>query len=356
MDELPVIECRGQASERGRSHGEQLRNEIRDSYAAWIDYTCSGSGATERDLLSYAAAHLPAASEYSSDLVKEVEGIAAGTGMPFEKIFLLNCFDEVSCHGPGIREGLPACTAFAATRQATSDGRSYVGQALDGLRVYPAILLRLIGDDQPSVLVETHPGLVGITGINERGLAVVWNTLKAADAGVGVPASFVLRKALQATELAELVGNIIRSKRANGMNFIAADSEAAIDIELSATRYQTTYCRGLLSHANHFEVPELLGFEADLPIGLPDTLLRSGRMRVLLEEKRGSIDLETLQSIMADHSGGPGSICRHNSRGITTTASVIYVPSERTMWATNGNPCSQPFVEYALEAAQAGAF
>ena len=52
MGELRVIECRGAAGERGRSHGEQLRSEVRDFYAAWVDYTCCESGATEQDLIS----------------------------------------------------------------------------------------------------------------------------------------------------------------------------------------------------------------------------------------------------------------------------------------------------------------
>lgn len=351
MGELRVIECRGGAGERGRSHGEQLRNEVRDFYAAWVDYARSQSGATEQDLISYAVAHLPASREYAPELVEEVEGIAAGAGVPFERVFLMNCFDEVACHGPSIiKAGLHGCTAFAATGVATADGRSYVGQGWDMPPLCPPYLLRLISDDQPDALLVSHPGLVGGTGVNEHGLAIVWNTLKAKDVGLGVPAVFVARKALQATELAELVGNVIGSQRANGMNFVAADSVAAINLELSATRYHTTYCTGILSHANHFEAPEFLELEADSPLLAPDTLLRSGRMRVLLEEKRGLIDLEALQSIMADHAGAPGSICRHDAKGFSTVVSVIYAPDERAMWATNGNPCVEPFIRYSLEA------
>jgi isopenicillin-N N-acyltransferase-like protein len=356
MSELPVIECRGGAGERGRSHGEQLRNEVRDFYTAWVEHTRAQSGATEDDLISYASAHLPASKEYAPELVEEVAGIATGAGMPFESVFLLNCFDEVACHGPGIiKAGLHGCTTFAATGRATSDGRSYVGQGWDMPPLCPPNLLHLISDDQPDVLLVSHPGLVGGAGINEHGLAIVWNTLKAKDAGLGVPAPFVVRKALQATELAALVGSVIGSQRANGMNFVAADPVAAIDLELSATRYHATYSSGILAHANHFEAPEFLELELDIPLDAPDTLLRSGRMRVLLEERHGSVDLTALQSILADHVGGPGSICRHNARGFTTVVSLICVPSERAIWATNGNPCVESFVRYSVERADSGA-
>jgi isopenicillin-N N-acyltransferase like protein len=226
VGELRVIECRGGAVERGSSHGEQLRAEIRDFYDAWVDSACSESGTTEQDLISYAGAHAPASRDYAPELVQEIEGIAAGAGLPFEAVFLINCFDEVTCHGPGIiKIGLHGCTAFAVTGRATSDGRSYIGQGWDMPRVYRPCLLRLVSDDQPDTLVVSHPGMIGGTGINEHGLAIAWNTLKTRDAGLGVPAPLVVRKALQATELAELIGSVIRSRRANGMNFVAADSD-----------------------------------------------------------------------------------------------------------------------------------
>jgi isopenicillin-N N-acyltransferase-like protein len=346
---LPVVELGGSAHERGLSHGEQLRNEIAESYDAWIDAVSSEKGVREADLISYAAAYLPASRTYAPELVDEVEGIARGAALSFESVFLLNCFDEVACHGAGmLGAGLRGCTAFAVVGRAVANGQTYVGQGWDMPRHFPPYVMRLIDEAGPNVLTLTHPGHVGGSGINECGLAIVWNTLKASDIRVGVPSTFVIRKALQAKELAELIGNAIGSPRANGMNFMAADADAAVDIELSASRYSVTYCDGVLSHANHFEAAHLLAYESDLPIDAADTLLRSGRMRLLLEESRGSIDLERLRTIMADHAGRPGSICRHDARGFTTLSSVIYSPLERKMWATNGNPCTEPFLEYTV--------
>ena len=74
-------------------------------------------------------------------------------------------------------------------------------------------------------------------------------------------------------------------------------------------------------------------------------------MRALLDQHRGSIDRQILESILADHSAGPGSICRHDARGFSTVVSLIYDPSERGMWAANGNPCEEPFRQYSLEGA-----
>jgi isopenicillin-N N-acyltransferase like protein len=350
MSELLVVECRGTPHERGVAHGQQLRDQVHEAHSAFTARVTSDFGTTERDLVELVTSYLPASRAYAPELVAEIEGIAEGSGLPFESIFFLNCHDELACHGPSIlARGMPGCTAFAASVGATVDGHAYIGQGWDYYDDLPVVLLRLSGDDTPTMLVLSMPGVAGGPGINQHGLAMVWNTLKANDAGAGVPAPFVLRKGLQATNLADLVRDVVCSQRANGMNFIAADAQAAVDIELSATRFHVTYCEGVLGHANHYEAPPLLGFEADLPTALPDTLLRAGRMRVLLNERCGAIDLAALKEIMTDHCSGPGSICRHSFADLSTMSSIICDTAALTMWATNGNPCTEAFVSYSVE-------
>lgn len=358
-DAVPVVDLIGGPKERGRSHGEQLRAEIGAFYEAWkaqwrYQDKTQESGVSERDLLDYAVAHVPASRHYAPELVEEIEGIAEGSGLSFEQIFALNCFDEIACHGPSlITTGMHGCTAFAATGRATSDGRTYIGQGWDMPPYYSPYFFRHSGGDSPDLLVLSHPGILGGTGINENGLALVWNTLKSRDAGLGVPAPIVLRKGLAATELADMIGRILLARRANGMNFIVGDNVQAMNLELSATRYAVTYSHGVLAHANHHEAPILLaaGVEMEFPEIVPDSLLRSGRVKELLEQQFGSIEPKMLQDVMKDHANFPGSICRHsNVRGFETRSAVIYNPTERIAWASNGNPCIRPFVEYSVRA------
>jgi isopenicillin-N N-acyltransferase like protein len=358
-DAVPVVDLVGGPKERGRSHGEQLKVAIRDFYESWkAQWRYQGesqeSSVSERDLLDYGVAHVPASRHYAPELVEEIEGIAEGSGLGFERTFALNCFDEIACHGPSlITAGLHGCTTFAATGRATPDGRTYIGQGWDMPPIYPPYFFRHSGGDSPQLLVLSHPGIIGGAGINEHGLALVWNTLKSRDAGLGVPAPIVLRKGLAADELAEMIGRILSSRRANGMNFIVADTVQAMNLELSATRSAVTYSHGVLAHANHHEAPILLavGAEMDLPEAVPDSLLRSGRMLELLEQQFGSIEPKMLQDVMKDHANAPGSICRHNNvRGFETRAAVIFSPTEGVAWASHGNPCVNPFVEYSLRA------
>ena len=348
-DHLRVLEFHGSEQEIGHLHGQQLREEIGLFYDDLLEQMCTDGGTTEDDLLSYSRAHLPAAMDYAPELVDEMRGIAEGAGFPFGKVLLINCFDEVCWHGPQVlKKSLHGCTAFAATGRATVDGKCYVGQSWDVPTYYPAVFFRLVRDSGAITLILSHPGMIGGTGLSSSGLALVWTSLKSNDAGIGVPATFVVRKALQASDLGGLIGNVITASRANGMNFIAGDAIAAVDIELTATRYQVTYSHGILSRANHYESPELLGFEANLPDTVPDTYLRSGRMKELLQQHESTIDHEVMKNIYCDHASAPGSICRHESLGFHTCVSLIYDPAEGVVWASNGRPCEAGFVQYSL--------
>jgi isopenicillin-N N-acyltransferase-like protein len=168
----------------------------------------------------------------------------------------------------------------------------------------------------------------------------------------GRDSSFVVRKALQQPSLAPLVGAVISCQRAGGFNFIVGTSYGAVDIEVTATKYNATYSSTILHHANHYEAPELKPFEKDIPLRTPDTLIRTGRMRQLLEEHFGAIDLAVCQEILRDHGGWQGSICRHqvaehNVAG-QSEPSLLYVPAAQKMLASNGPPCEVPFEEYSM--------
>lgn len=347
---IPAVELQGCEFEIGHGHGEQLKEEIGLFYEDLLKQMCSDGGTTEDDLLSYARAHLPATRDYAPELVDEIRGISEGAGFAFERIFLINCYDEVSCHGPHLlTEGLHGCTAFAATGRATIGGKSYVGQSWDVPPYYPPYLFRLMLGGGAVLLMVGHPGMIGGAGMNSSGLALAWTTLKANDAGLGVPAPFVVRKALGAGDLGQLIGNVLSANRANGMGFIAGDSVAAVNIELSATRYHVSYSHGVLGRANHYESPGLLDCESDLPVLGPGTILRSGRMNELLQEHAGSIDPEVMMGILSDHASAPGCICKHEHRGWQTCASLICDVAEGVMWASNGRPCESGFVQYSVE-------
>lgn len=110
--------------------------------------------------------HLKFAKEYAPDLVEEVEGVAEGAKIEFEKVFLLNCYDEVSSYTPDI-VNLWVVQVLGATGMATVDKVTYIGQGWDMDGWYIPVILQIAREgNEPEVLMLTHPGVIGGAAVN----------------------------------------------------------------------------------------------------------------------------------------------------------------------------------------------
>lgn len=353
---IPTVEISGSPGERGETHGRAAADGIARFYDNWTR-VARDAGIPVRDAEGFALGLLPESRRQAPDLVTEVEGIAAGAGLPFERVWLLNCFDELGGYAlyAGINAGR-ACTTFAASGHSTTRGETLIGQSWDINAWYDPLLLRIApGEDEPGAVIFTHPGVVGGTGINDRGIALVWNSLQARDARQGVPVPLLVRRGLQATKLSDAVTATLTPTRAIGFNFIIGSDFGAVNIEAAAARQHITYLGRHFAHANHYEAPELLALEGN-PTYPGSSFVRGGRMRQLLDNAAGQIDLELCQDLLRDHANYPGSICAHDDEReypYLTRAAVVYVPAKRAMYITDGPPCQAPFVEYQVEATTA---
>ncbi len=357
MGTLRVVELAGTPADRGYQHGQALAQEIVDLYDLLIAEAAAQSPPIEeRDLLAYAMGHLPESRAYAPDLVEEVDAIAKGAGLPFEKVWLLNCFDEVEAYGlyRGVNAG-HKCTTFAATGLSTNGGTTYLGQTWDAVDGWQPIIFDIApGDDQPGALVFSNPGIVAGNGINAAGIALVWNTLRSLDARSGVPCTFLVRKALQQTKLSDAVHTVVKGVRAAGFNFVIGTTFAAVNVEASATQYRIRYISRHYGHANHYEEPDLLQYEGS-PASVPPATspIRSGRMRQLLDEASGLIELEKCKEMLRDHANYPASICRHKDpprSEFYTTSALLYQPDQGLMLATDRQACDNPFQEFRIAA------
>jgi hypothetical protein len=81
-------------------------------------------------------------------------------------------------------------------------------------------------------------------------------------------------------------------------------------------------------------------------------------MRELIRSKFGSITVEDVKAMLADHAGPPVGICRHPHEGEgnaflpsagKTVASLIAEPARGRLHVAQGNPCENGFVEHRLE-------
>ena len=352
---IPIVDIAGSAGERGAAHGHALAESIARFYERWMNLASSGpEPIAERDAVAFALSLLPESRAQAPDLVEEVEGIAEGAGLPFEKIWFLNCFDEAAGYWLYRRLNLGrACTTFAATGRSTLSSTTYIGQSWDINEWYESVLLRIApGDGEPGALLYSHPGVVGGMGMNANGVALVWNSLQATDQHAGVPVPFLVRMALRQPKLSNAISACLRPARAIGFNFILGAAFGAVNIEAAATRQHVTYIGDRFAHGNHYEAPELLGLEGN-PAYEGSSFVRAGRMKQLLDAAAGQIDLETCQELLRDHANFPGSICAHvdpPDYPYMTKAAVVLIPEQGTMHITSGPPCETAFHEHRLVA------
>jgi isopenicillin-N N-acyltransferase-like protein len=355
MGTIPMLRLAGTPAERGYQHGRALADGIVELYDYLIaEAEQAEPPLAERDVVAYAMSHLPESRAYAPDLVEEVDAIAEGADVPFEKVWLLNCFDEVS--GYGLYRRLNAghsCTTFAATGRSTVDGKTYVGQSWDAPEIWEPLILEIApGNGEVGALIISHPGIVAGNGINAAGVVVVWNTLYCLDARSGVPCTFLVRKALQQTKLGDAVQVAVSGVRAAGFNFIIGADFAAVNVEASATQERVRYISRHYGHANHYAEPDLLQFEGSPASRVPGTSrIRGGRINQLLDEAAGRIDLETCKEMLRDHADYPGSICRHKDPPRSNSISVgtmLYQPDQRLMLVTNKQACENPFQEFRI--------
>jgi len=355
MEPTRLVELSGTPFERGRQHGQALAEAIARLYERYMKETATGANPlAERDLVAWSMSNLPESRAYAPDLVEEVDGIAEGAGMSFDKVWFLNCFDEAGAYRVYRDRNATghACTTFAATGLSTTDGTTYAGQGWDmGVWWDSAILKIAKRENEPEAVIYTHPGIVGGSGLNAAGLALVWATLHTRDMRVGVPVTFLVRKALQQTMLSQAVGAAIGGVRAGGFWFIIAVPFGAVGIEAAATRHHIRYIGRHLGHANHYEERELLEIEGGARDANPTSLVRSGRMNQLLDQMAGRIDLAACKTILCDHANYPGSLCCHDvpPRNTGCTRSLLYVPAQGLMLASNAEPCCTPYEEYRLD-------
>jgi isopenicillin-N N-acyltransferase-like protein len=388
-----LLEVAGSYREIGRQIGEGARPLIERRVALFeADFerfaggmSLSTAEALTRPLLAAAERRLP-------QYVEELCGLAEGAAVPFTRILLMNCGEELTCTLP-LEPG--HCTSLALA----GEGRTVVAHNEDWEEqdIAHQLLLRIAAPDGTRILAMTTAGLLAMTGLNSHGLAFGANTVYAreeradapagdvppgapaaapdesrhaapgeAPAGTplaalrpGVPNSLVCRWMLDAPTRGEATARALLSERARGSNHLCGQAGGRIwDVETSASRASVTEGGAVtdgwewLAHANHYLTAEMLEVEGSTSTG---SRLRYARACALLGEGlgRGVDPVELAGAVLRDHADAPTSICGHGGEGpdapSPTTASMIWELEERRMHVCAGPPCENPYRVVSLD-------
>ena len=342
------IEVRGTPSELGRQLGEAARDEIRGFAAIALERTNKTVPISCEKALQVARDCIPYVESYAPDMLAELRGVSAGSGVSLDELMLLQVRNQLRPEG--------GCTAFSLAPSATASGGSIVAQNWDNdpaLDPFTVVLTRR-PQGRPALMDITQAGLIAYIGLNSEGIGLCMNTLPAPSRQAGVPHYFTVRGIYESRSLNEAVSAVRRAERAIPANIILATPQGPADLEVTvdAIHVLRNEDAGAVTHTNHCLHPDLISINADFP-ELIESGPRKRRIDALLAGMPRPLDLKSLKTALRDHDGQPRSICRHPndhpSTGFWTSVfSAIVEADAGRMHVSRGNPCAHPYETYIL--------
>jgi isopenicillin-N N-acyltransferase-like protein len=353
------IEVDGAHREAGELIGEAARELIRESIAYYEEHHQVMAGMSFREAEDETGAYLECSRRWLPQIVDELEGMAAGSGVPVSKLLVPNLGEEFTCSDEEALQGDAGaargqhCTSFAlAGPEATLVGHNEDWYSGDTPR---NVLLRMRLVDGTRIVAITPACLLAASGINSHGVATGANTLFCTDQRVGVPNNFIRRWMLESDSLETARERACLSARARGANHLMADTNGRIwDVETSAIAQVTLESGSRFVHTNHYLHDSMLQHQMALP--LDDSRARFARAWALLGAglDRGDDAYELALAVLADHGDAEHPICSHEDESLpqgqrmSTTASVIWDLGALTADVCAGPPCENQRQQISL--------
>ncbi|MBT3345254.1 MAG: peptidase C45 [Gemmatimonadetes bacterium] len=350
----------GSSRQMGEQIGESLREEILGFDAIAMARTRKAINISDEAAISVAMDSIDRVRGYAPHLLDELEGMAHASGIPVERLMLLQVRNQLQAeddrHGIAATPPEAGCTAFALSSETGADG-AVAGQNWDNdveLDPFTVVLTRRPAD-APDFATITQAGLIAYIGVNDAGMGVCLNTLPAPARAHGVPHYFTVRAIYESRSLDEAVEAVRRADRAIPANILLATPQGPADLEVTIDDVHLLTDDdgdGVVTHTNHCLHPDLVAHNDAFP-----ELIESGPRKCRIDDLLGGatrpIGRGHLETILSDHDSHPRSICRHPNDDSATgwwssVFSILIEADHGRMHITRGNPCEHPYETYEL--------
>ena len=368
---MRVLTLKGTPRQRGRQHGEELREEIGrhlDLYRENIQLDTGLDAQVFFDRFYAETDFLPAIEKYAPDLLEEVHGIAEGSGRNFDETLARQLSDEDPWFRQIVKFGrdVPENCSCLGTREA---GRSLIAQNMDSPLYYDGFQMLLRVRDPDSVvesLVFTVAGKLSLAGMNNYGVGICCNTVLQLDFNPrGLPEDFIVRKVLQQKNLDDVLKFMHSIPHASGQNYVIGDPDRVTDLECSAHKVvevPPSPETKRVYHTNHplsnddtqswsdlwtrgeREAPQMIE-------QMKSRMTTFDRFAALKRDVEADLPLDVRRAadILSDHSAP---VCLHHlGKGNYTLGCLIMeLDAEKPrLNIAGGPPCSTPFRTYTFD-------
>jgi hypothetical protein len=356
-----VVECAGSPRDRGRAHGEQLRERIAFGLdrlrAEIVDDRATGEDPDTflRDWLA-GTTHLDAIELHTPALAEELRGIAEGANQPFEQILAFNLMDEMWAaiedreRDPEAFERdhpLPGCSAVAVLDG--DGGAPLLAQTMDlgphseGTQA----VLRIREADGHEMLVVTRAGMIGLMGANAAGLGVCVNalTLLHHDRS-GLPVAFVVRGMLGRRSLAEAKTFVQSVPHASGQAYHLASPDGLASYECSVAG-AVAFAEGEsgFAHTNH---PLATDDVAPGVVEWPETARSGERLAFLRDHLQGIRTLDDCERLLEDRTAPICFVGEDPAGSVTIAAIALELTAPPAVRVALGPPTRAGFASVAF--------
>jgi isopenicillin-N N-acyltransferase-like protein len=343
-----IVDVSGSGRERGRAHGELLRDRIADALERWDAEVAERMGIPAADHVAGllgATQFLPAIEAATPELLEEVRGIAEGASVSFDRILAYNLMDEEWWHSQagGHRH---ACSLVAVAR---GDGRSaLLAQNMDLPEVMDGgqAVLRSSTPDGLQTVVLTAAGMIGLTGCNSDGLGVCVNTLSMLNHSPdGLPVAFVMRGLLERRSVAGAEAFLRAVPHASGQHYAIGSGDDVAGFECSAGGVvESDGGQSRFWHTNHPLASRDLDPADEDPAGTADS---HGRLTRLAESGPDIASPKDCEELLADRRAPLCVAPEAEHKWLTFGSIAMELSAPPTVRIAPGPPDRTPWIDAA---------
>lgn len=206
---IPLVSTGGSPYAIGFDIGKAMSEQIQ---AAAVTAQAEFAGANDHDVLTRLSPFVSVTEREAPELIEEMRGMAEGSGVSFEDLFVLNAAAELH-QGAG---RFSECTVAGVTQAGTANGHVLLAHNEDaeaGWGDY-AYVIRAEPAQGPAFVAFAYAGLLLHQGVNAAGIGSVGNALYAPDAQpAGIPKLLLYRRAIGQSTLEGAIRSVIDDAR-----------------------------------------------------------------------------------------------------------------------------------------------
>jgi predicted choloylglycine hydrolase len=296
---------------------------------------------------------IDAVKKWTPNCYEELKGVAKGSKLEFEELFITQCIDELVWYKNSSNlESIDHCTALGIKNYGKYS--TILAQNVDFINIFKGenVLVHNIDlETGQESYIYTVFGLIALSGINNVPLALCTNgmSLKLNHSKQGLPVVFIIKGLLEKKSLEGAVKFLNEIKHASGQNYMISNMENFRDFECSAnliSEYKPQSNKKTIYHTNHpLNNDDKIKPKIELiNTGGSTSVKRFDIVRRFIDREYARNPVDTVKEILSCHQGP---ICSHFNdapSGTSTLSSIIYVLSKKPeVYISDGPPCSHDY-------------